>query len=173
VIEPAASWPRRFWRHLGSDAEPPDRVVYLIIAERFVKATALIVLAIAFLWLGQTGALTRWAEEANEQLNLGPGRNLFTQLLARTLNAIVRMPHQTLLAGGLVLYATLEIVEGVGLWQRRRWAEYLTVLATSVGIPFEIYEILHRVTLVRVGALVVNVAIVVYLTWRKRLFVEV
>jgi hypothetical protein len=38
----------------------------------------------------------------------------------------------------------LEIVEGVGLWLRKRWAEWLTVIATSLLVPFEIYELIHR-----------------------------
>jgi uncharacterized membrane protein (DUF2068 family) len=169
----AGGWPRRFWRHLGSASEEPDRIVRLIIAERLIKSAGLFAGAVALVWLGRTGALTRWIQELNDQLNLSPGRDLFVDLLARTLDYVVRLPHQVLLAGGLVLYAALETTEGIGLWLRRRWAEYLTVLATSVGIPFELYEVAHRATPFKVGALVVNVAIVVYLAWRKRLFVGV
>lgn len=67
-------------------------------------------------------------------------------------------------------YFALELVEAIGLWHERRWAEYLTVVATSGLLPFEILELTRRVTVVRIGALVVNIAIVVWLVWRKRLF---
>jgi len=81
--------------------------------------------------------------------------------------------HQTLLAVGLVGYALLEGTEGVGLAMRRRWAEYLTVVATGLLIPYEVYELGRHATLFKVGALLLNVAVVAYLAWRKRLFVDV
>ena len=67
-------------------------------------------------------------------------------------------------------HAVVEGVEAVFLWKERRWAEYLTVLATLGFVPFEINELLDRVTILRVTALVVNLAIVVYLVYAKRLF---
>lgn len=67
-------------------------------------------------------------------------------------------------------YFVLELIEAIGLWHERRWAEYLTAVATSGLLPFEILELTKRVTVVRVGALVINLAIVIWLLWRKRLF---
>ena len=67
-------------------------------------------------------------------------------------------------------YCTLELVEAIGLWHERRWAEYLTVVATAGLLPLEILELAKRVTAIRIGALVINVAIVVWLVYRKRLF---
>jgi uncharacterized membrane protein (DUF2068 family) len=67
-------------------------------------------------------------------------------------------------------YAVLELVEAIGLWHERRWAEYLTVVATAGLLPFEIVELTRRVTVIRIGALVVNLVIVVWLVYRKRLF---
>ena len=76
----------------------------------------------------------------------------------------------TVLLVTAVIYAVVESVEAVGLWRERRWAEYLTVVATAGFLPFEIRELVSRVTVLRVGALVVNVVILVYLVWNKRLF---
>lgn len=67
-------------------------------------------------------------------------------------------------------YAMLEAAEAVGLWYAKRWAEYLTFIATTALLPLEIHELLNRVTVFRVSALVVNVAIVIYLLYAKRLF---
>jgi uncharacterized membrane protein (DUF2068 family) len=67
-------------------------------------------------------------------------------------------------------YFFLELVEAIGLWHERRWAEYLTVVATAGLLPLEIVEIVRRITVIRIGALLVNVAIVVWLVYRKRLF---
>lgn len=68
------------------------------------------------------------------------------------------------------IYAVVEGVEAVFLWRERRWAEYLTVIATVGFIPFEVHELVNRVTLLRVSALVVNIAILVWLVWNKHLF---
>jgi uncharacterized membrane protein (DUF2068 family) len=68
------------------------------------------------------------------------------------------------------VYCVLEATEAVGLWKERRWAEYLTAVATAGFLPFEIIELTKRVTPLKLGTFVVNVAILVYLIWAKRLF---
>ncbi|HEX5267961.1 MAG TPA: DUF2127 domain-containing protein [Acidimicrobiales bacterium] len=74
-------------------------------------------------------------------------------------------------AGGVVsAYAVLEAVEGVGLWFGRRWAEYLTFVATILLVPIEVYELSSRVSVLKVVTLIVNVLIAVYLLLAKRLF---
>ncbi|PVZ08262.1 DUF2127 domain-containing protein [Actinomycetospora cinnamomea] len=82
------------------------------------------------------------------------------------------VPAATLywLAVALLAYAVLESVEAVGLWYARRWAEYLTFVATTVLLVPEVWEITHGPTPVKVVALVVNVAVVAYLLVAKRLF---
>jgi uncharacterized membrane protein (DUF2068 family) len=67
-------------------------------------------------------------------------------------------------------YAVLEGVESVGLWLGKRWAEYLTFIATIVFVPYEIYELAKSVTALKVVALVLNLAVAVYLLLAKRLF---
>jgi uncharacterized membrane protein (DUF2068 family) len=80
-------------------------------------------------------------------------------------------PRTLEIAGAFVTgFAVLEAVEMVGLWYARRWAEYLTFVATTVLLPLEVYELTTRVTALKVIALLVNVAIVVYLLYAKRLF---
>src|SRR3954452_23443969 len=75
------------------------------------------------------------------------------------------------LAGAaFAVYAIIEGVEAYGLWQGKRWAEYLTLIVTASFLPLEVYEISHRVTVFKVFALIVNIAIVVYLLYAKRLF---
>ena len=75
-----------------------------------------------------------------------------------------------LIAAGLIAYAAIELIEAVGLWLVRRWGEYFAVIATSVFLPFEIYELTEKLTALRVAALVVNVVAVGWLLWSKRLF---
>jgi uncharacterized membrane protein (DUF2068 family) len=70
----------------------------------------------------------------------------------------------------LAAYAVLEGVEAVGLWRGRRWAEYLTFVATTLLVPLEIYEISKKPTALKAVTLAINLAIVVYLVLAKRLF---
>ena len=67
-------------------------------------------------------------------------------------------------------YALLEGAEAYGLWFQRRWAEYLTCVATTLFVPYEVYELVAKVTVFRVGAFVINLAILLYLLLAKRLF---
>jgi len=76
----------------------------------------------------------------------------------------------TWIAAGLGLYTLLQLIEATGLWLLQRWGEYFAVVATSMFIPLEIYELVEKITWVRIGALVLNVAAVVYLLLTKRLF---
>lgn len=71
-------------------------------------------------------------------------------------------------AGGELFYSGLLFTESVGLLLRRRWAEYFTVITTATFIPLEIYELLEKVSAVKVGVLVVNIAIVLYLMRRLK-----
>jgi uncharacterized membrane protein (DUF2068 family) len=74
----------------------------------------------------------------------------------------------TMVGVASICYGLLFAVEGVGLWLEKRWAEYLTVVATGLLIPFELYELAKSVTPMRVIALVANVAGVAYLIYRLR-----
>jgi uncharacterized membrane protein (DUF2068 family) len=67
-------------------------------------------------------------------------------------------------------YAVLEGVEAVGLWYQKRWAEYLTFVATILFLPYEVYELSRSVSAFKAVAFVVNIAIAVYLLYAKRLF---
>ena len=82
----------------------------------------------------------------------------------------VQLKNLYLLGIAIAAYAALEGVEAIGLWLGRRWAEYLTFIATVVFVPYEIYELTKSVTALKVLTLVINVAIVAYLLFSKRLF---
>jgi uncharacterized membrane protein (DUF2068 family) len=90
------------------------------------------------------------------------------KLIQKALNA----EHSTLrlVAIGVLAYGALELLEAVGLWLMKRWGEYVAVVGTAIFIPLEVYELLDRVTWLRVVAFVLNVFAVVYIVWTKRLF---
>ena len=150
-----------------------DAFIKVIIIERIVKAVVLVALAIGLLVAGEKGWLAMWAEYAQDQLNLAAGHGVIVRLLLGVLVFIGNFSHVNVVAIGAIAYALLEGSEGVGLAMRRRWAEYLTVIATGLLIPYELYEVIRHVTLFKVGALLLNLAVVGYLAYRKRLFVGI
>ncbi len=78
----------------------------------------------------------------------------------------------TLRTAGIVLlaYGVLEGAEAIGLWLTKRWAEYLTFIATTILLIPEVYELTNRATALKIIGLIINLAIVVYLLFAKRLF---
>ena len=61
------------------------------------------------------------------------------------------------------IYAALDLIEGIGLYLEKAWAEYLTLAITASFLPWEIFEVLRRVTWIRSGLLAVNALVVFYL----------
>jgi uncharacterized membrane protein (DUF2068 family) len=50
----------------------------------------------------------------------------------------------------------------------KRWAEYLTVIATTLFVPVEIVQLVRLVTATRLAALLINLAVVAFLVYRLR-----
>jgi uncharacterized membrane protein (DUF2068 family) len=73
-------------------------------------------------------------------------------------------------AGALLAYGLLQLLEGTGLWLGRRWGEYVAVVATSVFLPLEIHEVLKGASVLKIGALAVNIVAVIWLVYNGRLF---
>ena len=92
-----------------------------------------------------------------------------------TISTVEKLLHAkpstlNIVAGALIGYGTLQLVEGIGLWSLERWGEYVAVVGTSVFIPLEVYELTEKVSWLKIVVLLVNVAAVVYLLWSKQLF---
>jgi len=160
--------------HVPRRGEPlREALVMRIIA--IDKAVHSILFALAALALGiielKLGGLHNFANRLLGDLNSSttqPSSSSVTHWLHKL--AGLRRSHLQPLLFGAVAYAVLEGVEAWGLWRERTWAEYLTVIATSALIPLEIYELSVRITALKVAGLVINVAIVAWLVWAKRLF---
>jgi uncharacterized membrane protein (DUF2068 family) len=83
----------------------------------------------------------------------------------------LQQPRLVWLAAGAAAYSALRFVEAYGLFRERAWAEWLALIASGIFIPAEIVEVLHRPSLLSVGVLFVNVAIVAVMAhalWRRR-----
>lgn len=143
-------------------------VIVYIICERLVKAVVLIGGGIVLLLVASHTDLRNLAEQAQDQLDLNGGtslwRRVFDQLLARFGG------HANPIAAAAIVYGILEAVEAVGLILRRRWAEYLVLLATVAFLPLELDELVRAPSALKGLAVVVNIAVAIYLIWRKELF---
>ena len=144
------------------------RVIAIDRALHFVLLAGLAVLL--FIFASHVAGLRRLFNRVVADYG-GPG-HVPKHGLAHDLERLVTLQAGTLRIVALVAaaYAVLEGLEAVGLWLMKRWAEYLTFVATTALLPLEVFELTKRVSPFKVVALVVNLAIVVYLLWAKRLF---
>ena len=69
------------------------------------------------------------------------------------------------IGAGAIIYAVLCLIEGTGLMLRKGWAEYFTLILTTLGLPLELFELARHATWFKAGALVINLLILVYLGW--------
>jgi len=137
-----------------------SRILRLIALLKFGKAALLLAVGLGALRLLDPEIATR-AQQWASALAMSSDRAVVQRFVARTVS--LSPARLETLGIGAFLYACLFATEGVGLWAGRRWAEYLTVIATASFLPFEAFELVRRVTLVRAGALLVNLAVVAYL----------
>lgn len=142
-----------------------DRLLPWIAAERAVRAVLLLALGIAL--VGHPHA--NWAKDISDlarHLGLNPNSNGIHKVLDKIRHI---SPSQDVFFGLVALaYGVLEGAEAYGLFKRRRWGEWLTVIATSLLLIPELWEIGKSATPLKIGGLIVNLAIVAYLLWRIR-----
>ena len=154
-----------------------DKVVLRLIAvDRAFHFVLLGLLAVAiFLFASHQHELKRTffrvVADLQNGVGGGPVQTSKTGIL-HELDKLFTLKSSTLnlVGAGVAAYATLEGIEAIGLWFQRRWAEYLTFVATTAFLPLEVYELAHKLTPFKVFALLVNLTIVIYLLRAKRLF---
>jgi uncharacterized membrane protein (DUF2068 family) len=113
----------------------------------------------------------RVVADLQDTIGGGPVQTSKTGVL-HELDRLFTLKSSTLTGVGLAVwgYALVEGLEAVGLWLAKRWAEYLTLIVTASFLPLEVYELVHKFTPFKVVAFVINVSIVAYLLYAKRLF---
>ncbi|HTW03817.1 MAG TPA: DUF2127 domain-containing protein [Streptosporangiaceae bacterium] len=175
--EPQGSGPAAEAPVVRRDKEVRSAIILRVFAvERFLRALAVAILAFV-VWRFE------YARESIEQayqrelpllrtLTRQLGFNIDHSKLVGLFNRALQLSPNTikLLAILLVCYAAIEIVEGFGLWQGRRWGEYFAMVATSLGLPYEIYDLATKFGVTALVLFLINLALVVYLVVTKRLF---
>jgi uncharacterized membrane protein (DUF2068 family) len=183
LILPAPEQPSRPYPPAREEIELPLRgrplrdkyVLRLIAIDRALHVLILGVLAIGiFVFLSHRaqlrGEFYRILVAIHGSLG-GPTSDSHSTILG-DLRKLFALKASSLFTLGLIAaaYALLEGVEAVGLWRRRRWAEYLTFIATTLLLAPEIYELSSKFSVLKILALLVNLLVVVYLLFAKRLF---
>jgi uncharacterized membrane protein (DUF2068 family) len=151
-----------------------DRIILRLIAlDRAIHVTVLGLLAVAlFTFASHSAALHRdYVNIMNDLSDGGPGASRARGILGYFSRAFKYTPADLFRLGLIVAgYAALEAVEMVGLWRNRRWAEYLTSVAIAVFVPLEIYELTKGISALKMVAFVINILVLAYLLFAKRLF---
>ncbi len=143
-------------------------VIVLIAIFKLLKAVALLCVGIgAFRLAGKdlNETLERWANS----FRVDPHNKYLQELLSHSLH--VSKDKLRFVGVATFIYAGMFGTEGVGLMLGKRWAEYMTILTTSLLLPLEIYEICHHSNWVKVATLVINALAVIYLivrVWKMR-----
>jgi uncharacterized membrane protein (DUF2068 family) len=94
-------------------------------------------------------------------LHLNPASRIpgiFIELASRA-NSI----NLWLLALGALVYSTIRIAEGYGLWYDHAWAEWLGAVSGLIYVPFELYALSKGITLLKLGTLALNLIVVTVL----------
>lgn len=132
---------------------------------KFVKAALLIAVGVKLLTLFNRD-VHEWATDFITRHGIDTANRFVESTLAK----LEGVGNNQIVAFSTVAftYSGLLLTEGIGLWMQKRWAEYLTAIATALFIPVELYELYERFTWVRIAILVLNVFVVWYLVTRLK-----
>lgn len=145
--------------------EASDTTLLLIALFKLLKGVLLVLVAIGALRMlhkDVSAVLMHWIDV----FRVDPDNRLIHRLIVKSFGIQAKQLKE--ISAGTFFYSGILLTEGIGLLMKKHWAEWFTVISTAVFIPLELYEIYHRFTWVRVGILLINVAIVWYLVNRIR-----
>src|SRR5580692_4784823 len=145
--------------------EPRFGVLRTIALYKLVKVLLLLALAYGEVRLRDaslTAKLLTWASARP----LGIEHRVVTQLLTWFSGISVSRIHALRIV--TLSYAAVFSIEGIGLWMRKRWAEWLTTIITASLIPLELWELFDRPNFGKAAVVIANVAIVIILIWHVR-----
>lgn len=143
-----------------ANSESDGKGLRVIAVFKLIKGLLLVAVgigAIKLLHKDVSDLANRWITE----LRVDPDNRLIHGLMSKL--GLMNDHKLEELSIGSFFYAALLLTEGTGLWLKKRWAEYFTIIATCSFIPLELYEIAKRVTVTRIVILLINAAIVWYL----------
>jgi uncharacterized membrane protein (DUF2068 family) len=149
----------------GTDSKGHDKWLTAIAVFKWFKALLLIAVGIGFLKLMHHD-IEAYAEHVLDQFQIDSDNRYIGALLVK-LNLLDAKKMQAL-CGISFAYSGLFLIEGTGLFFEKRWAEYLTIVATLSLVPVEIYELIKGFSVLKCATLVINLAIAAFLVVKVR-----
>jgi uncharacterized membrane protein (DUF2068 family) len=98
-------------------------------------------------------------------LHISPDHRL-SRLLMRSANRVTDKKLWSF-AGVALIYSILRFVEAYGLWKARAWAEWIALISGAIYLPFEVVELIRRLSLFHLSLLIVNLAVVLYMVYLR------
>jgi uncharacterized membrane protein (DUF2068 family) len=142
-----------------------SRGILVIAAFKLFKGLALLAVGIGAIKLLHKDVAAE-AERWIEMLRVDPNNHYIHRVLEKL--SILDARKLKELSVGTFFYSALFLTEGIGLALRKRWAEYFTIVSTSLFIPLEIYELAKHASFAKGILLLGNAGIVAYLVVELR-----
>jgi uncharacterized membrane protein (DUF2068 family) len=140
-----------------------DLWILLIGLFKLFKGISLLIIAFGLLRMLHKDVASV-AQHWIEVMRVDPENRFVHRALLKVFNVTPKQLKE--LSAGTFLYAAIFLTEGTGLLWRKHWAEYMTLISSSLFIPLEVYEIYRHFTWLKVAVTVVNLLIVWYLAVR-------
>jgi uncharacterized membrane protein (DUF2068 family) len=153
------------WSKMMHRGESKSRGLWLIAAFKIFKGLALLAVGIGALKLVHRDMAVQ-TERWIELLRVDPHNHYIHRVLEKL--SILDAHKLKELSVGTFFYSALFLTEGIGLALRKRWAEYFTIVSTSLFIPLEVYELAKHPSLAKGILVLANAGIVAYLVMELR-----
>jgi uncharacterized membrane protein (DUF2068 family) len=145
---------------LAQEKKHHNKLLILIAAYKGLQALLFVALGIGALRLLHKDVGDVF-EEIREALHFSPESRFINFLLDKA--SLINDPMLRRIGVVAFSYAGLSLAEGIGLYLEKAWGELLTLAITASFLPWEIFEIFRRLTWVRVGLLIINFLVFLYL----------
>lgn len=144
----------------SSLSHPHNRWLVLIACYKCLQALLIAAIGVGALHLLGKDASDELGSLA-ERLHFNPEGKLVDFLLEKA--EFLNDPLLRRIGITAFIYAGLSLAEGIGLFLEKVWAEYLTLIITASFLPWELIEMIRRLTWVRASLLTINMVVFLYL----------
>jgi uncharacterized membrane protein (DUF2068 family) len=127
----------------------------------FAKGVAVLAAAVSLYWVDPTDVVGSFLDF----LHISPDHHL-AQLLLRSADSLSNASLWSVILLAC-LYSGLRFAEAFGLWRARVWAEWVALVSGAIYIPFEVYKMAHRVSILHVSILLINLAVVAFMFYLR------
>jgi len=127
----------------------------------FAKGVAVLAAAVSLYWVDPTDVVGSFLDF----LHISPDHHL-AQLLLRSADSLSNASLWSVILLAC-LYSGLRFAEAFGLWRARVWAEWVALVSGAIYIPFEVYKMAHRVSILHVSILLINLSVVAFMFYLR------